>query len=94
MKSALLVSAITPTSFLAHTALAHFSRDAQHQSLGHCSRSLHQCCSVNLDEISLACQCNHTYQFFQLTQLWRILAEMHSTKAWDTVHAHCISAAL
>ena len=102
MKTALLISAITPMSFIsaitpmssAHTALVHFSRDAQHQSLGHCSRSLHQCCSVKQDENSPAYQCNHTYEFLQLTQLWCILAEMHSTKAWDTVHAHCTSAAL
>ena len=45
------------------TALLQFSRDAQHQSLGPCSRSLHQCCSVKQDENSLACRCSHTYKF-------------------------------
>ena len=45
------------------TALLQFSRDAQHQSLGPCSRSLHQCCSVKQDENSLACRCIHTYKF-------------------------------
>ena len=34
-----------------------------HQSLGSCSRSLHQCCSVKQDENSLACRCSHTYKF-------------------------------
>ena len=45
MKTALLVGAFTPISLAPCTALLQFSRDAQHQSLGPCSRSLHQCCS-------------------------------------------------
>ena len=63
MKTALLVGAVTPISLAPRTALLQFSRDAQHQSLGPCSRSLHQCCSVKQDENSLACRCSHTYKF-------------------------------
>ena len=63
MKTALLVGAVTPISLAPRTALLQFSRDAQHQSLGPCSRSLHHCCSVKQDENSLACRCSHTYKF-------------------------------
>ena len=63
MKTALLVGAVTPISLAPRTALLQFSRDVQHQSLGPCSRSLHQCCSVKQDENSLACRCSHTYKF-------------------------------
>ena len=55
---------------------------------------MHQCCSGIQAENSLACQCNHTYQFLHLTQLFCISAEMHSTQAWDPVHVQCTSAAL
>ena len=50
-------------SLAPRTALLRFSRDAQHQSLGPCSRSLHQCCSVKQEENSLACRCSHSYKF-------------------------------
>ena len=63
MKTALLVGAVTPISLAPRTALLQFSRDAQHQSLGSCSRSLHQCCSVKQDEKSLASRCSHSYKF-------------------------------
>ena len=63
MKTALLVGAVTPISLAPRRALLQFSRDAQHQSLGHCSRSLHHCCSVKQDENSLACRCSHFYKF-------------------------------
>jgi hypothetical protein len=65
LKTALLVTAIAPVSFLGlHTLLKQPSTDAQQQCLGPDACPLQQCCSARQVENSLACHCNTPVSFW------------------------------
>ena len=94
MKTALLVSASTPLRFVT----SHSSAGLQQRCIAPKPvvfvNSLYQCGSVMQDENSIARQCNHDYELLHVTQVCIISAEVHSTKAWESIYTHHTSAAL